>query len=74
LYTKTLPFTHKKASLKTWLGIKKEVRPPHAFKEDIPGDIEEIILKAMAWDIEDRYQWVEDLWAGLQRAEDYEGV
>jgi len=74
LYTKTLPFTHKKASLKTWLGIKKEVRPPRAFNEDIPGDIEEIILKAMAWEIEDRYQWVEDLWEDLQRAEQHEVV
>ena len=69
LYTKTLPFRNKKASIKAWLNMKKEVQPPTAFHEKIPGDIENIIVKAMAWDMEERYQWVEDLWEDLQRAE-----
>jgi serine/threonine-protein kinase len=62
LYTKSLPFPHKKASISNWLNMKKEVPSPRAFKESIAGDIENIIVKAMAWDVENRYQWVEDLW------------
>lgn len=68
LHTKSLPFRHKKASISNWLNMKKEVPPPHTFQENIPDDIEDIILKAMAWDVEHRYQWVEDLWEDLHQA------
>ncbi len=66
--TGKLPFEKQIVSLSGWLGIKKSVPAPGSINSDISQELENVILKAMAWDIEDRYQWVEDLWEDLQKA------
>jgi len=63
-----LPFTPLRAGLKARLRAKKEIKPPGAFKPDLSSQLQDVILKAMAWDIEKRYQWVEDLLADLEHA------
>jgi serine/threonine-protein kinase len=66
--TSQLPFTPLRAGLKVRLHTKKNIKPPSAFNSKISEQLQYIILKAMAWDIEKRYQWVEDLLADLEHA------
>lgn len=32
------------------------------------GSVKDVIVKAMAFDINERYQWVEDFWEDLKEA------
>jgi len=66
--TGKLPFEKQNVSLSTWLGIKKIVPAPGSVNGDISQELENVIVKAMAWDLEDRYQWVEDFQEDLQQA------
>ncbi len=66
--TGKLPFEKQNVSLATWIGIKKEVPKPTFFHADIAPELENVIVKAMAWNKDARYQWVEDLWEDLQKA------
>ncbi len=66
--TGRLPFEKQTVSLSTWLGIKKAVPAPGSVKSNISPELETVILKAMAWNPEDRYQWVEDFREDLQQA------
>ncbi len=67
--TGRLPFEKQTVSLSTWLGIKKAVPAPGSVKSAISPELETVILKATAWNPEDRYQWVEDFWEDLQQAQ-----
>jgi hypothetical protein len=67
LYTGQLPFKKQRSSLKKWLRIKEKIEPPRTYKKDISPDVEDVILKATAWDIKKRYQWIEDLWEDLKK-------
>lgn len=69
IFTGTLPFAGKRGGRTTWLHMKKEVQPPRIWKADLSSRMEQIIIKAMAWDVEERYQWVEDLWEELDNAQ-----
>lgn len=66
--TGKMPFEKQNVSLATWIGIKKEPPKPAFFHADIAPELENVILKAMAWEEDARYQWVEDLWEDLQKA------
>lgn len=58
--TGELPFEKSQSPLKTWLRYKKNFKPPSDRAKHLPPGLDEIILKAMAWDPSERYQWVED--------------
>ncbi|MEN8244084.1 MAG: DUF3365 domain-containing protein [Thermodesulfobacteriota bacterium] len=66
LTTGKLPFLLSRSGLKTRLRIKKEFQPSDEFKEKLSQELQAVILKAMAWDVENRYQWVEDFMADLE--------
>lgn len=68
LATGKLPFLPIRSGVKTRLRIKKEFKPSNEFNEKLPRELQAVILKAMAWDLENRYQWVEDLIADLEHA------
>ena len=42
------------------------VETPTSFNRNIPGELEQIVLKALARDVEDRYQWASELAEALQ--------
>jgi serine/threonine protein kinase len=44
-----------------------DILPPRAVRADIPEPIEKIVLKALAADPDDRYQWCGEMLADLQR-------
>ncbi|MBX5481657.1 MAG: protein kinase [Myxococcaceae bacterium] len=46
---------------------KAEVLPPSTFNRRIPEGLEKIVLKALAKDVEDRYQYASDLADDLQK-------
>lgn len=64
-----LPFDEKRKSTQKWLQAKEKITLPGKYKEHISRSMEEVILKAMAFDINDRYQWVEDMWEELRMAD-----
>ncbi|MEA3230822.1 MAG: protein kinase, partial [Thermodesulfobacteriota bacterium] len=68
LATGKRPFPPSRSGQKTRLRIKKEFKPSDEFNEKLPRELQAVILKAMAWDIENRYQWVEDFIADLEHA------
>ncbi|MGE5184147.1 MAG: protein kinase domain-containing protein [Acidobacteriota bacterium] len=44
-----------------------DVQPPRAVNPDIPEAVERVILKALAKDVDDRYQWCSEMLADLQQ-------
>jgi serine/threonine protein kinase len=44
-----------------------EVLPPSRYNEEIPEGLERVVLKALARDVEDRYQWASELQEDLMR-------
>ena len=44
-----------------------DVQPPRALNPNIPEQVERIILKALAKDVDDRYQWCSEMLADLQQ-------
>lgn len=43
-----------------------EIQPPRSVNPSIPEPIEKVILKALAKDVDDRYQWCSEMLADLQ--------
>jgi len=43
-----------------------DIRPPREINPNIPQAVEDVILKALAKDVEDRYQWCSEMLADLQ--------
>ncbi|HEY0993448.1 MAG TPA: serine/threonine-protein kinase, partial [Kofleriaceae bacterium] len=43
-----------------------DIRPPRELNPNIPQAVEDVILKALAKDVEDRYQWCSEMLADLQ--------
>jgi serine/threonine protein kinase len=68
LTTGKLPFSHSMPGIKALLRIKKEFKPSVEFREKLSQELQAVILKAMATNIEDRYQWVEDFIVDLEQA------
>jgi len=62
------PFQKRRSSLKKWLRLKENIEPPRTHKADLSRKVEAVILKATAWDVDRRYQWIEDLWEDFQNS------
>ena len=67
MVTRAMPFALPKDGPRGWLQAKKTIRPPSLHRPGLAPGLERVILKAMAWDPADRYQWIEDLWEDLER-------
>ncbi len=67
--TGNLPFTEKRKSSQRWMQQKEQVVNPRTYRDSISGSLEQVILKALSYDINKRYQWVEDLWEDLNEAD-----
>jgi serine/threonine protein kinase len=68
LTTGKLPFPASRSGLKTLLRLKKEFKPSGEFSDNLSTELQAVILKAMSWDLDNRYQWVEDFIADLEDA------
>jgi serine/threonine-protein kinase len=66
--TGKLPFLPDRSGSKSHLRMRKEIKPPGEFNPNLSKELQMVILKAMAWDLEHRYQWVEDLMTDLEHA------
>lgn len=66
--TGNLPFTEKRKSAQRWMQHKEQIEHPRTYRDSISGSLEQVILKALSYDINKRYQWVEDLWEDLNEA------
>ncbi|MBW2689877.1 MAG: DUF3365 domain-containing protein [Deltaproteobacteria bacterium] len=66
--TGNLPFTEKRKSAQRWMQHKEQIENPRTYRDSISGSLEQVILKALSYDINKRYQWVEDLWEDLNEA------
>ena len=66
--TGNLPFTEKRKSAQKWMQHKEQIENPRTYRDSISGSLEQVILKALSYDINKRYQWVEDLWEDLNEA------
>ena len=44
-----------------------DIRPPRELNPNIPEAVEKVILKALAKDVDDRYQWCSEMLADLQQ-------
>ena len=62
------PFQKRRSSLKKWLRMKESIEPPRTHRADLSREVEAVILKATAWDMDSRYQWIEDLWEDFIKA------
>ena len=67
--TGNLPFTEKRKSAQRWMQHKEQIENPRTYRGRISGSLEQVILKALSYDINKRYQWVEDLWEDLNEAD-----
>ncbi len=62
-----LPFSDERRSPQKWLQQKEQLASPRNYRASLSQSFEEIILKAMAFDANARYQWVEDLREDLEK-------
>lgn len=67
--TGNLPFSKKRKSSQNWMQHKKQIVNPRVYRDSISGPLQQVILKALSYDINKRYQWVEDLWEDLNEAD-----
>lgn len=68
--TGKLPFTEKrKSSIQKWLQRKEQMENPRTYRPSLSAPLEQVILKALSYDVKNRYQWVEDLWEDLKKCE-----
>ncbi len=67
MVTRTMPFDLPADGPRGWLRARRNIRPPSAHLPDMDPRLEQVILRAMAWDPEERYQWIEDLWEDLEK-------
>lgn len=58
--TGRLPFEKHRSTVKNWLRIKETFDSPRRHASALSPEMASVIMKAMAWDPGDRYQWVED--------------
>lgn len=68
LWTGHHPFPKQRSSLRKWLRMKENMESPRLHNADLSREHEIVILKATAWDIDNRYQWIEDLWEDVAKA------
>jgi hypothetical protein len=68
LMTGVHPLTSAPAGISRWLRLKQNPPSPRTHKASLSPALEEVIMKAMAYDLEERYQWIEDLWEDFEKA------
>ncbi len=61
VYTGTFPHMGKPTSRQSWLTAKKRVQKNVARQAQLPGKLLHLLEKALAYDLKERYQWVEDM-------------
>ena len=66
--TGNLPFSQKRKSPQKWLQHKEQITTPRKYRASLSVALEQVILKAISYNINKRYQWVEDLWEDLNKA------
>jgi len=66
--TGKLPFSEKRRSPQNWLKQKEQIVNPKKYRASLSASFEQIILKAVSYDIKIRYQWVEDMLEDLNKA------
>ena len=66
--TGKLPFSEERKSPQNWLKHKEQIRSPKNYRTNLSASLEQIILKAISYDINRRYQWVEDMLEDLTKA------
>ena len=67
--TGNLPFSQKRKSPQKWLKHKEQITGPKNYRANLSASLEQVILKAMSYDINERYQWVEDLLEDLNNCQ-----
>ena len=67
LFTGKLPFRGEHQAALMYSLVNEDPQPVARFNENVSPEIERIIYKALAKDVEDRYQSTEDLLADLRR-------
>jgi hypothetical protein len=67
--TGRLPFSEKRRSTQRWMQHREHIENPRTIRASLSDSLEQVILKAMAYNINKRYQWVEDLWEDLNEAD-----
>lgn len=66
--TGALPVERVNETPKEYRRWKADFPRPSERDPDVHSEMEKVILKAMAWNPEERYQWVEDFWEDLDGA------
>lgn len=66
--TGRLPVTENKRSIKGWLKEKARFISSGQYRDGSPSALEPVIKRALSFDIQDRYHWVEDLQEDLDTA------
>ena len=66
--TGSLPFSEKRKSPQKWLKHKEQIVSPKNYRPGLPVALEQVILKSLSYDVNKRYQWVEDLLEDLNKA------
>jgi Protein of unknown function (DUF3365)/Protein kinase domain len=64
----TLPFSGKRCSPQKWLQKKEQIIPLGTHRPGLSVALEQVAVKALAFDSDKRYQWVEDFWEDLEQA------
>ncbi|MEN8200733.1 MAG: DUF3365 domain-containing protein [Thermodesulfobacteriota bacterium] len=64
-----MPFAKERKSAKKWMQHKEQIIKPRDHRPTLSSSLEQVILKATAYESNKRYQWVEDLWEDLKMAE-----
>ncbi len=59
------PFSDTRKSPRNWLRHKRQIESPRTYRPELPEALEQIMLQALSYDIDTRYQWVEDMWDEL---------
>ena len=65
--TGRLPFSEKRRSTQRWMQHKEHIENPRTIRTSMADSLEQVILKAMEYNIKKRYQWVEDLREDLEK-------
>jgi hypothetical protein len=67
--TGRLPFSENRRSTQRWMQHREHIENPRTIRASLSDSLEQVILKAMAYNVNKRYQWVEDLWEDLNEAD-----
>ncbi|MEN8191049.1 MAG: DUF3365 domain-containing protein [Thermodesulfobacteriota bacterium] len=65
--TAQLPFSDEKRLHQDWIRMKEQVVSLKRHNSHLSNKLEPVIIKAMAFDVKKRYQWIEDLWEDLNK-------